>query len=54
MAIPNKYIDFDEIEDVPTSIELVALLAPRVGNKPSLWKSIVIAAHSTLQGATVA
>jgi hypothetical protein len=57
MAIPKKYaekyIDFDEIEDVLASVELVALLAPRVGDQPSFWKWIVIGAHSALRGAMV-
>jgi hypothetical protein len=33
MAIPDKYLDFDEIEDVLTSVELVALLAPQVADR---------------------
>jgi hypothetical protein len=57
MAIPEKhvekYIDFDEIEDVLTSLELVALLAAQVGDKPSCWKWMIIGAHSGLQGAMV-
>jgi len=53
MAIPDKYLDFDEIEDVLTSVELVALLAPQVVDRPKYWKWVIIAACSGLQGAMV-
>jgi hypothetical protein len=53
MDISHKYVEFDEVEDVLTSVELVALLAPKVGDKPSFWKWIIIGAHSALQGAMV-
>jgi hypothetical protein len=57
MAIPEKfaekYFDFDEIEDVLTSLDLIALLATQVQDKPPYWKWIMISAHSALQGAMV-
>jgi hypothetical protein len=48
-----RYIRFDEIEDVLSSVELVALIAPLVHDGPSLWKWIIIGSHSALQGAMV-
>src|SRR5689334_16072885 len=53
MDTSKKYVEFDEIEDVLASVELVAQLASQVGNKPSFWKWIIIGAHSALQGAMV-
>src|SRR5262249_52592022 len=61
MAIPaddpammsDKYIRFDEFEDVLASVELVALLAPFVREQPQYWKWIIVGAHSALQGAMV-
>jgi hypothetical protein len=57
MAIPDeyseKYLAFDEIENVMTSLELVMLLASQAANKPMCWKWIIIGIHSGLQGAMV-
>ena len=49
----DKYIRFDEFEDVLASVELVALLAPFVREQPQYWKWIIVGAHSALQGAMV-
>jgi hypothetical protein len=49
----DEYVRFDEFEDVLASVELVALLAPRVHDKPQYWKWIIVGAHSALQGAMV-
>jgi hypothetical protein len=51
----NHYIRFnDEFEDVLASVELVALVAPRLCDNPSLWKWMIVGAQSALQGAMVA
>jgi|SRR5215510_15532206 hypothetical protein len=47
------YIRFDEIEDVLASVDLVALLAPLVREKPQLWKWLIVGAHDAFQGAMV-
>jgi hypothetical protein len=53
-AMPSAdYIRFDEIEDVLASVDLVALLAPLVREKPQLWKWLIVGAHDALQGAMV-
>jgi hypothetical protein len=49
----NEYVHFDEIEDVLSSVDLVALTAPLVRTNPSFWKWVIIGAHSALQGAMV-
>jgi hypothetical protein len=53
MAGSDEYIRFDQYEDVVASLELVAKLAPLVGEKPQCWKWMIIGAHSALQGAMV-
>jgi hypothetical protein len=49
----NFWVRVDTIDDVLSSLELVAFLAPLVDNKPSYWKWIIVSAHSALQGAMV-
>jgi hypothetical protein len=50
----THYIRFnDEFEDVLASVELVALVAPRLCDNPSLWKWMIVGAQSALQGAMV-
>jgi len=49
----DEYVRFDGFEDVLASVELVALLAPRVHDKPQYWKWIIVGAHSALQRAMV-
>jgi hypothetical protein len=51
LAIQSVY--FNEIEDVLSSLDLLALVAPLVRKQPSYWKWVIIAAHAGLQGATV-
>jgi hypothetical protein len=50
---PDEYLHFDEIKDVLASVDLVALLAPLIGEKQQYWKWMIIGAHSALQGAMV-
>jgi hypothetical protein len=49
----DEYVRFDEREDVLASMELIALLAGKVGNAPRHWKWLILAAHNALQGALV-
>jgi hypothetical protein len=49
----KDYVRFDEIEDVLTSADLMALVAPLIRKKPSYWKWMIVAAHNALQGAMV-
>jgi hypothetical protein len=49
----KQYIRFDEIEDVLTSVDLLALVTPLVKSSPSQWKWIIIGAQNGLQGAMV-
>jgi hypothetical protein len=49
----KQYIRFDEIEDVLTSVELIALTAPLLKASPSYWKWIIVGAQNGLQGAMV-
>jgi hypothetical protein len=49
----NEYVHFDEREDVLSSLELLTVVVPLVGQRPQLWKWVVIAAQSALQGAMV-
>src|SRR5262245_8208016 len=53
MAMSEDYIRFDEIEDVLASVDLIALVAPLVREKPWYWKWIIIGAQNALQGAMV-
>lgn len=53
-GFPSKdYARFDEIEDLLSSTDLIALVAPLVKTKPSYWKWMIVATHSALQGAMV-
>ena len=51
--MPSKYVRFDEVEDVLSSLGLLALCAPLVQKEPSYWKWAIISAHAALQGAMV-
>src|SRR5262249_3380621 len=41
------------IEDVLSSLDLLALTVPLVKKQPSYWKWVLVASHSSLQGAMV-
>lgn len=49
----RDYITYDEIEDVLTSTDLLALLGPKLNKEPAFWKWAIIAAQNGLQGALV-
>lgn len=49
----KHYIRFDEIEDVLTSVDLIALTAPLARANPSYWKWIIVGAQNGFQGAMV-
>ncbi len=46
-------LHFDEIEDVLSSLDLLALVLPLVRNQLSYWKWTIVAAHAGFQGAMV-
>jgi hypothetical protein len=47
------YVSYDEIEDVLTSTDLLALVIPKLNEHPAHWKWAIIAAQNGLQGAIV-
>jgi hypothetical protein len=49
----RDYLRFDAIEDVLSSLDLLALVAGLVRKQPSYWKWMIVAAHGGLQGAMV-
>ncbi|MGC2587743.1 MAG: hypothetical protein WA445_15935 [Pseudolabrys sp.] len=49
----KQYVRFDEIEDVLSSVDLLALCVPFLDREPSYWKWAIISAHASLQGAMV-
>lgn len=49
----KHFLHFDEIEDVLSSLDLLAVVVPLLRRHPSYWKWAVIAAHAGLQGAMV-
>ena len=49
----KPFIRFDEIEDILSSLDLLALVVTRLDEEPSYWKWAIIATHSALQGAMV-
>lgn len=49
----DEYLHFDEIDDVLSSVDLLALVVPLANEQPSYWKWIIITAHAALQGAMV-
>jgi len=53
MARGDDYVDFNQYEDALASLELVALVAPLVRDKPQYWKWVIVGAHNSLQGAMV-
>jgi hypothetical protein len=53
VLMPKEYLHFDEIEDVLSSLDLLAMVIPLVNTQTSYWKWTIIAAHAGLQGAMV-
>src|SRR5262249_11176481 len=53
MAPGDDFVRFSEYEDVLASLEVVALVAPLVRDKPQYWKWVIVGAHDALQGAMV-
>jgi hypothetical protein len=53
LKMARQYVHFDEVEDVLSSIDLLALCVPLLQKKPSYWKWAIVSAHSALQGAMV-
>ena len=49
----KQYVRFDEIEDVLSSVDLLALCVPFLDREPSYWKWAIISAHASFQGAMV-
>jgi hypothetical protein len=49
----KQYVRFDEIEDVLSSLDLLALSLPLTHKQPSYWKWVIISAQSAFQGAMV-
>src|SRR5262245_17333004 len=49
----GDYVRFNVYEDVVTSLELVAHLAPFLSKQSQHWKWMIVGAHSALQGAMV-
>jgi hypothetical protein len=49
----RDYVTYDEIEDVLTSTDLLALVTPQLSKQPAYWKWAIIAAQNGLQGAIV-
>src|ERR1700761_5820564 len=50
---PGEWIRFNEREDVIASTDLLALVAPTLKTRPTNWKWMILAAHSSVQGALV-
>jgi hypothetical protein len=51
--MPTEFVRFDEIEDVLSSLDLLALTTPLLIKHPSYWKWAIVAVHAGLQGAMV-
>jgi hypothetical protein len=51
--VTKEFLRLDEIEDVLSSLDLLALIAPLLKSQSSYWKWSILAAHSGLQGAMV-
>jgi hypothetical protein len=49
----GDWIRFNERDDVIASTDLLSLVAPTLKTSPTNWKWIILAAHSSLQGALV-
>ena len=47
----DAFVRFDEFEDVVLALELVAMLAKDVRERPQLWKWIVTGMQNAMQGA---
>lgn len=52
MKLP-EYIRFDEVADVVSSVNLGARLVTQLETESHLWKWMIVATHSALQGAFV-
>jgi hypothetical protein len=46
----KSHLRFDQIENVLSSLDLLALVGKLVRTKPSYWKWVIIAARDALQG----
>jgi len=49
----DEFARFDERADVLASVELLDVCAPLLGQRPGLWKWMIVGAQSALQGAMV-
>lgn len=49
----NDYVEFDEIENTISAIEMLATVSELVASRPSYWKWMIIAAQDALQAAIV-
>lgn len=49
----KQYLHFDEVGDVLSSLDLLAMVVPLLDKHPSFWKWAIIAEHASLQGAMV-
>jgi hypothetical protein len=49
----GEWITFNERDDVIASTDLLALVAPTLKTRPTNWKWMILAAHSSMQGALV-
>src|SRR4051812_15017130 len=52
-AKDKDYVRYDEIEDVLSSLDLLAIVVQLVRKNPSYWKWVIVAAHDALQGAMI-
>jgi len=52
-SVFKDYVRYDEIEDVLTSTDLLALVMPRLNQQRAFWKWAVVATQNGLQGAIV-
>jgi hypothetical protein len=46
----KQFVRFDEIEDVLSSVKLIALTAPLAKASPSYWKWIIVGAQNRFRG----
>src|ERR1700730_13086464 len=53
MRKTGRYVTYSELTDVISSVQLIATLVEPAQRHPILWKWIILAAHSGLQGAMV-
>jgi len=53
LAMSEDYVRFNQYEDALASLEVVALVAPLISQRPQYWKWVIVGAHNALQGAMV-